>query len=122
MNLSFIDFLFYFFKRASHFVKIIVGPVPIVCPNCPNQLNVNRQYPINKIFFASNKRCFSKNKSDNLICRGLKKKLNSELFERTLTEPQLAPPSGESCFSVNNYLLIRAHCSIVTVVVSRQQR
>jgi hypothetical protein len=27
-------------KRASHFVKIIV------CPNCPNQLNVNRQYPI----------------------------------------------------------------------------
>jgi hypothetical protein len=33
-------------KRASHFVKIIVGPVPIICPNCQNQLNVNRQYPI----------------------------------------------------------------------------
>jgi hypothetical protein len=26
--------------------KLILKPVPIVCPNCPNQLNVNRQYPI----------------------------------------------------------------------------
>jgi hypothetical protein len=30
----------------------------------------------------------------------------SELFELTLTDPQLAPPSGESCFSMNNYLFI----------------
>jgi hypothetical protein len=33
-------------KRASHFVKIRVAAVPIVCQNCPNQLNVNRQYLI----------------------------------------------------------------------------
>jgi hypothetical protein len=30
----------------------------------------------------------------------------SELFELTLTDQQLAPPSGESCFSMNNYLFI----------------
>jgi hypothetical protein len=30
----------------------------------------------------------------------------SELFELTLTDLQLAPPSGESCFSMNNYLFI----------------
>jgi hypothetical protein len=30
----------------------------------------------------------------------------SELFELTLTDPQLASPSGESCFSMNNYLFI----------------
>jgi hypothetical protein len=34
-------------KRAFHFVKIIVAcPHRRVCSNCPNQLNVNRQYPI----------------------------------------------------------------------------
>jgi hypothetical protein len=30
----------------------------------------------------------------------------SELFELTLTDPELAPPSTESCFSMNNYLFI----------------
>jgi hypothetical protein len=30
----------------------------------------------------------------------------SELFELTLTDPPLAPPSGESCVSINNYLFI----------------
>jgi hypothetical protein len=55
-------------------------------------------------FLTLNKRCLSKNKSGNLICRGV---LNfSELFELTLTDPQLAPPSGESCFSMNNYFFI----------------
>jgi hypothetical protein len=52
------------FKIASHFVKIIAGQatayVPI-CPNCPNQLNVNRQYPIRAhcsiVTVATNKLC-----------------------------------------------------------------
>jgi hypothetical protein len=61
-----------------------------------------------EFFFASNKRCLSKNKSGNLICRGVFFVfLNfSELFELTFTDPQLAPPSGESCFSMNKYLFI----------------
>jgi hypothetical protein len=36
-------------KRASHFVKIIVAcphRLPKLTPNCQNQLNENRQYPI----------------------------------------------------------------------------
>jgi hypothetical protein len=30
----------------------------------------------------------------------------SELFELMLTDLQLAPPSGQSCFNMNNYLFI----------------
>jgi hypothetical protein len=36
-----------------------------------------------EFFFASKKKCLSKNKSGNLICRGV----------FLLTDPQLAPPS-----------------------------
>jgi hypothetical protein len=72
-------------------------------------LGVRQRQPLQLInfgsvefFFASNKRCLSKNKSGNLICRGgFLLFLNfSELSK------QLAPPSGESGFSINNYLFM----------------
>jgi hypothetical protein len=41
------------------------------------------------------------------------------LFELTLTDPQLAPPSGESFFSMNNYLFIAFENTVFSLITKQ---